>query len=160
MVAKIDNDGKKGILVLGVGNLLLKDEGVGVHVVERLREMELPEDVEVKDGGTGGFHLLDDVEGREKVIVVDAVKAGMTPGTLYRFDAKDIEVTRKISISLHDINLADMLSLADMLGKKPDTVVIGVEPKDMGAGLELSPEIEARIPEIIGLVIKEIKLGY
>jgi len=149
--------GKKEILVLGVGNLLLRDEGVGVHVVQRLQDMELPPNVEVVDGGTGGFDLIDYIADRKKVIVIDTVKAGEAPGTLYRFDAKDIETTPKRSLSLHDIDLADMLWLADMMGKKPeDMTVIGVEPKSMEMGLELSKEVEHQIPKIVELVVMEL----
>lgn len=149
---------KKGTLVLGVGNLLMRDEGTGVHIANRLQDMELPPDVEVVDGGTGGIDLLYQIEGRKKVIIIDVVKANEHPGTLYRFGADDIQVTPKVPISLHDFDLADMLSLADKLGKRPeDVVIIGIEPKDMGLGFELSPEIEEQIPGIIELVMNELR---
>jgi len=150
--------GRKRVLILGVGNLLLKDEGVGVHVARKLMDMDLPPHVEVLDGGTGGFDLLDDIEGREKVIVIDTVKAGQPPGTLYRFSGEDIEERSKSGLSLHDIDMTDLLRLADVLGvEKPELVVIGIEAKDMeSASLELSPEIEAQVPKVIELVMKEI----
>jgi hydrogenase maturation protease len=146
-------------LVLGVGNLLLRDEGVGVHVAQRLQEMALPPEVEVVDGGTGGFDLLDDIEGREKVVIVDTVKGGQKPGTIYRLKPEDIDGGPKSSVSLHDVSVSDLLSLADMLGvKRPEIVMIGIEPKDMeSADLELSPEIEAQVPRLIELVFKEIQ---
>jgi hydrogenase maturation protease len=150
---------KKPILVLGVGNILLKDEGVGVHVARRLMDIDLPPQVEVVDGGTAGFDLLDDIEGREKVVVVDTVKGGKPPGTIYRMTTEDIEETPKSRLSLHDIDMTDLLKLADLFKiEKPDIVVIGVEPKDMlTASLELSPEIEAQIPKVIDLVKQEIE---
>ena len=149
---------EKPILILGVGNLLLKDEGIGVHVVRRLQKIDLPHDVEVLDGGTGGLDLLDSIVGREKVIVVDTVKTGQAPGTIYRFSSEDIKDRPKSWLSLHDIDMTDLLKLADMLEvKKPEIVVIGIEPKDMdSADLKLSPEIEARIPKVIELVMEEI----
>ncbi len=149
---------KKRILVLGVGNLLLKDEGVGVHVAQRLQGKDLPPHVEVVDGGTAGLDLLDEIEGREKVIVVDTVKAGQPPGTLYRFSSDDAEEQEKSRLSLHDIDMTDLLRLADLLGvEKPSVVVIGVEAKDIEtASMELSPEVEAQIPKVIELVMKEI----
>lgn len=152
---------KKPILVLGVGNILLTDEGVGVHVVRRLQEMELPSHVEVLDGGTSGFDLLDDIEGRKKVIVVDTVKGEKPPGTIYRMTTEDIEETPKSRLSLHDIDMTDLLKLADLFQiAKPDVVIIGIEPKDMeSASVELSPEIEARVPKLIELVMKEIEVG-
>lgn len=150
--------GKRRILVLGVGNLLLKDEGVGVHVAQRLQEMDLPPHVEVLDGGTMGLDLLDHIEGREKVVIVDTVKGGHPAGTIYRLTPEDIENQPKSRVSLHDVGVSDLLNLADTLGvERPEVVVIGIEPKDMeSADLELSPEIEAKVPKLIELVFKEI----
>ncbi len=81
-------ENKKNILILGIGNILLKDEGIGVHVVNKLKEMQLPPDVEVMDGGTLGIDLLYYIEGRKKVVVIDTVTAGEPPGTMYRFTDK------------------------------------------------------------------------
>jgi hydrogenase maturation protease len=148
----------KPVLIMGVGNLLLKDEGVGVHVAQRLMEMELPPGVEVLDGGTGGYDLLDDIEGRDKVVIVDTVKGGHRAGSIYRITADDIEDSSEPSHSLHDVGVSHLLKLADMLGvERPEIVVIGVEPKDMETyAMELSPEVEAQIPKVIELVMKEI----
>jgi hydrogenase maturation protease len=107
-------EGDKPILVLGVGNLLLKDEGVGVHVARKLMEMDLPSHVEVLEGGAGGFDLLGEIEGRKKVIVVDTAKAGKPPGTMYRMTTEDIEKAEKPRISLHEIDMTDLLNLADL----------------------------------------------
>jgi len=149
---------KKPVLVLGVGNILLTDEGVGVHVVQRLQKMDLPPQVEVMDGGTSGFDLLDDIEGRKKVIVVDTVKAGQPPGTVYRMTPDDMEETGKSRISLHDIDMIDLLKLADVFKiQKPEVVIIGIEPKDMESpSLELSAEVAAQVPRVVELVMKEI----
>jgi hydrogenase maturation protease len=152
--------GKKPVLILGVGNLLLKDEGIGVHVARKLMDMDLPPYVEVVEGGTSGFDLLDDIEGRGKVVVVDTVQAGQPPGTLYRLSHEDIEDRPKQRLSLHDIDMTDLLNLSDLLGveKPAEVIIIGVEPKDMEtASMELSPEVAARIPKVIELVMKEIK---
>jgi hydrogenase maturation protease len=152
--------GKKPVLILGVGNLLLKDEGIGVHVARKLMDMDLPPYVEVVEGGTSGFDLLDDIEGRGKVVVVDTVQAGQPPGTLYRLSREDIEDRPKQRLSLHDIDMTDLLKLSDLLGveKPAEVIIIGVEPKDMEtASMELSPEVEAQIPKVIELVMKEIQ---
>ena len=115
---------KKPILVLGVGNLVLTDEGVGVHVAQRLQKMDLPSHVEVLDGGTSGFDLLDDIEGRKKVVVVDTVKGGGPPGTIYRMTTEDIEEAPKSRLSLHDIDMTDLLKLADLFEiEKPETAL-------------------------------------
>jgi hydrogenase maturation protease len=149
---------KKPILILGIGNLLLKDEGVGVHIVNRLKEMPLPPDVEVMDGGTMGIDLLYYIEGREKVVVIDTAKAGDPPGTVYRFTDNELAEKREFLRTAHGIDFSDVVKTAKMLGTKPDEIIfIGVEPEDMSEGLELSPLIEKRIPFIIKLVMKEIK---
>jgi hydrogenase maturation protease len=150
---------KKPVLVLGVGNLLLRDEGVGVHVVRQLSEMDLPEHVEVCDGGTSGMDLVDEFEGRRKVIIVDTVQGGNEPGALYRMTTDDIEETEKQRISLHDVDVVDLLKLVDFYGiKRPEIVVYGVEPKDMVTmDMELSPEVAAKVPKLIDYVLKEIE---
>jgi len=151
-------ENKKSILILGIGNLLLKDEGVGVHIVNRIKEMPLPPDVEVMDGGTMGIDLLYYIEGREKVVVIDTAKAGDPPGTVYRFTDNELAVKKEFLRSAHGIDFSDVVRTARMLGTKPDEIIfIGVEPEDMSEGLELSPLIEKRIPFIIKLVMKEIK---
>lgn len=149
---------KKPVLVLGVGNILLRDEGFGIHVVRKMMEMDLPANVEVIDGATGGFDLVDFVEGREKVVFVDVVQTDQKPGTLYRFAGEDLEDRPKSGLSLHEIDVSDLLKLIDMLGlARPEIIVIGIEPKDMAtATMDLSPELEAQIPRVIDLVMKEI----
>jgi hydrogenase maturation protease len=153
---------KKPVLVLGVGNILLTDEGVGVHVVNRMREMDLPLHVDLLDGGTSGFDLLDDLEGRKKVVVVDTVHGGEPPGTIYRMTTEDIEDTNKQTVSLHDIDMSDLFKLADLFEiEKPEVVILGIEPKDMeSSSLELTPEIEAKVPRLIELVMKEVEEGF
>ena len=148
----------KPILILGIGNILLKDEGIGVHVVNRLKDMPLPPDVEVMDGGTMGIDLLFYIEGRKKVIVVDTVKAGEPPGTMYRFTDKDLSFKKDFLRTAHGIDFSDVVKTAQTLGTKPEEVVfIGIEPADMNEGLELSDLIAQRIPVIIELVMKELK---
>jgi hydrogenase maturation protease len=150
---------KKPILILGVGNLLLRDEGVGIHVVRKLSEMDLPDYVEVCDGGTSGMDLVDEFEGRKKVIFVDTVKGGNKPGSLYRMTTEDIEETEKQRITLHDVDVVDLLKLVDFYGiPRPEIVIYGVEPKDMvSMDMELSPEVAEKVPKLIDYVLKEIK---
>jgi hydrogenase maturation protease len=146
------------ILVLGIGNILLKDEGVGVHIVNKLKEMSLPDNVEVLDGGTAGLDLVDFIADRGKLIVIDAVNAGEKPGTVYRLTEENLDIKPKAIMSFHDIDFMDAIHMSETMGNKPkEVVVIGVEPKDMSDGLELSPEIEERVPRIIELVMEELK---
>src|SRR4030042_3147232 len=150
-------DLQKPILILGIGNILLKDEGLGVHVVQRMKDIALPPDVEVMDGGTMGIDLLYYIEGRKKVIVIDVVNADGTPGTLYRFTDKDLEDKKGMLFSAHDIDFSDVLKTAQLFGNKPEEVVfIGIKPEEISEGIGLSPCIEERIPKIIELVMKEI----
>jgi hydrogenase maturation protease len=149
---------KKPVLILGIGNLILKDEGVGVHVIERLKNMALPSDVEVIDGGTMGIDLLYHIEGRKKVIVIDAVNTDGAAGTIYRFTDKDLEEKKECLRSAHEIDFTDVLKLAQFLKNRPDTVIfIGIKPKDISEGFGLSPQIEERIPQIVELVLKEME---
>ena len=133
---------KKDILVLGIGNTMLKDEGIGVRVAEKMMEMSLPPEVEVMDGGIKGLDLLYYIEGRKKVIVVDAVKAGAPPGTLFRFTDNDIAAKKGVMRSAHGIDFSDVIAVAGFTGTKPDEVVfLGVEPYDLSVSMELSPKI-------------------
>jgi hydrogenase maturation protease len=148
----------KDILILGIGNILLKDEGVGVHVVRKLKEFHLPDSVEIIDGGTAGLDLIDLIVNRKKVIVIDTVKAGDKPGTIYRLTEKNLNIKPKAIMSFHEIDFLHALYLSEVMGEKPEeTIVIGVEPKDISDDLELSPEIQERIPRIIEIVMKELK---
>ena len=148
----------KPVLILGIGNILLKDEGIGVHVANILKDMSLPPEVEVMDGGTMGIDLLFYIEDRKKVIVIDTVKAGEPPGTMYRFTDKDLSFKKNFLRTAHGIDFSDVVRTARNLGTKPDEVVfIGIEPEDMEEGLELSPLISSRIPVLIKLVFEELK---
>ena len=148
---------QKEILVLGIGNTILKDEGIGVRVAEKMMEMSLPPEVEVMDGGIKGLDLIYYIEGRKKVIVVDAVKAGAPPGTLFRFTDNDIAAKKGIMRSAHGIDFSDVIAVAGFTGTKPDEVIfLGVEPYDLSVSMELSPKIEEMIPILINLVMKEI----
>jgi len=148
---------KKDILVLGIGNTILTDEGIGVRVAEKMMKMSLPPEVEVMDGGIKGLDLLYYIEGRKKVIVVDAVKAGAPPGTLFRFTDNDLAAKKGIMRSAHGIDFSDVIAAARFTGTKPDEVIfLGIEPEDLNVSMELSPMIEKMIPILINLVMKEI----
>lgn len=149
----------KPILVLGIGNLLLKDEGIGIHLVQKMMKMHLPKNVEVLDGGTASLNLISYLEGRKKIIVVDCVRGGHKPGTIYRLTPEDLERDEKKILSLHQVDFQETLNLFSKLKKKiPKVVIIGIEPKDYSSwGMELSPVIKRRIPKIIKIVITEIK---
>jgi len=150
---------RKKILILGVGNVLLKDEGIGVRVAEKMMEMSLPPDVEVLEGGVKGLDLLYYIEGREKIVVVDTVKAGAPPGTLFRFTDRDLAGKKGVMRSAHGIDFSDVVAISGFMGNKPEIVFLGIEPESLEASMELSPLMEKNIPILINLVLKEIGAG-
>jgi len=147
------------ITILGIGNLLLKDEGVGVHLVQELAGSDIGHaNLNIIDGGTSPDILSLVGDGIDKLIIVDAVKAGGKPGTIYRFGFADLDFDSEMPISLHDIGVLDSLRMMALLDRQPkSTVIIGIEPRTIDYGLELSPEVEERLPELIELVLKEIE---
>lgn len=145
------------IVVLGVGNVLLADEGVGVHVVRELENRDLPENVRPIDGGTGGFNLISIIAEADRLIVVDTLAAEGEPGEVFRFTPD--EVRRPgfgMRTSLHDVGLLDALELAAASGYRPETVILGVVPERIDWGEELSPAVEAAVPRIVAAVLQEI----
>ena len=149
---------EKKIVILGVGNVLLSDEGVGVHVANEMIKMELPANVSVVEGGTDGFRLLNVITEADRLIVVDAVKAGGEPGTIYRFDINDVRNSPSgFKTSVHQIGILEVIDLSGLIGKTPHTTVIGVEPKSLEMSLELSPEIKDKVPRVIELVLEDLK---
>jgi len=149
----------KHTLILGLGNPLLGDEGIGVRVVEELQGLKLPEGVDVAEGGTAGLGLIGLMEGYQRVIVVDAADMGRPPGSVVRFTPAEVHLkTVETLLSPHQIGLGEVVTLADTLELAPDElVIIGVQPKRVEMGTGLSPEVERAIPQTIGLVLKELE---
>jgi len=145
-------------VILGVGNLLLKDEGIGVHVVQALKGMLLPDGVEVVDGGTSP-DLPYLVEGADKLIVVDAVQAGGEPGSIYRLTPEDVAARPDALLSAHQMDLLASLRTLRLDGGPKEVVIIGVEPEEIGWGLEPSPKLQERLLEIIKATLREIEGG-
>lgn len=142
-----------GTTILGVGNILLKDEGIGCHVAHALQKIPLP-DTEVIDGGTSPDLLF--AENTKKLIIVDAAKGGGRPGDMYRFGLDDIALGQKRVLSLHQMSLVTNLLLARTWRDIPETVIIAVEPKEIGWGVQLSPELREKIPRIVQAILAEL----
>ncbi len=144
------------IVVIGVGNLLLRDEGIGIHVVQALQEMQLPPDIQLIDGGTSP-DIIAYTRAGDKLVIVDAARAGSEPGTVYRFLPADLAVEKAALASAHEIGFIDNLALMPLAGNQPrETVILGVEPAEIDWGTELSPLLRGKLPEIVRAVLKEI----
>ena len=147
---------EKKTIILGIGNLILRDEGIGIHAIRRLEALELPSGVEVVDGGTDSVDLLPYFQDYERIIVVDALRAGGEPGSIYRVTPDEIMEDEKRSLSLHEIGLLDVLLMAKHLGGHGEVVIIGVEPKEISCSMDLTLEVEARLPHVMDAVLAEI----
>lgn len=153
------NGPRRPILVLGLGNILLRDEGVGVRVIEALASHPLPADVELCDGATAGLGLLDVLADRRKVIVVDALAGDRPPGTVLRLTRDDLAEPAAV-LSVHEFGLLETLAAARLLGLEPDDVVVfGVRPEAVEYGLELSPTIARLVPELVARVLTELEIS-
>jgi hydrogenase maturation protease len=147
----------KRITILGVGNILLTDEGVGVRVIEELeRNFSFPSNVNLYDGGTGGLSLLSVIEKTDYLIVVDSVLGGEPPGTIIKFNFEDLPsgLTRKLSS--HEIDMIEVLNVAQALGKRPPTVIIGIQPKDISS-YSTKLTIREYIPKLVECILAELK---
>lgn len=150
-------------VVLGVGNLLMRDEGVGVHVVNRLvQNYEIPEGVLVLDGGTLGLDLLYYLEGIEHLLILDAVEMGGAPGSLLRLEDDEVPNFLSIRISPHEIGIPDMLFAAKLKGIYPPKVVLwGIQPERIEIGTDLSTTIATEVDALVDKVIEELEQwGY
>ena len=146
------------IVVLGIGNLLKGDDGVGVRVIEALEARNLPPEVELVDGGAGGLTLLVHFEGARALVIVDAVNLGAPPGTVRAFGLGDIEdAGLPVRFSLHEVGILPMLELARQLGQLPGEVrIIGVQPERFDLGDQLSEAVAAAVPEAVEVVMQEL----
>lgn len=148
------------ILVLGIGNLVMSDDGVGVKVVQKLqREYRFTEDVEIVDGGTLGLDLLPKLEGIECLIVVDAVETGGKPGACVRLSGEELPIALETKVSPHQMGLKDLLSVAELMGHLPsEMVLIGVQPGSIEMDTELTAAVETKVDELISMVLSELHI--
>lgn len=148
---------------MGMGNILLEDEGLGIRALEVLqRDYALPPGVELLDGGTTGMGLLDDISGRDHLVVLDAVQTGAPPGTLVVMRGDEVPVYFGIRVTPHQLGLSDVLATLELSGEQPGSVtVLGLVPASLEMSLELSGPIEAKLPELVSLAVAELtELGY
>ncbi|MBT8764513.1 HyaD/HybD family hydrogenase maturation endopeptidase [Desulfohalobiaceae bacterium Ax17] len=149
---------KPQILILGVGNILYTDEGIGVRVVEQLQERyEFSSNVSLLDGGTLGMRLMDYITQSDKLIIVDAVMGDQEPGSVYRLTGDDLRNSLSFKNSLHQTDLVDTLIYCQLIGNSPDTIVIGIQPSDLQTmSMQLSQEVNKALPQAIEKVLEEV----
>jgi len=149
------------IFVIGMGNILLSDEGAGVRAVERLMASHtFPANVQLIDGGTTAMKgLLPLVEEADHVIALDTVNGPGGPGALYRYDASEFRRNIPKKISAHDIGFLECLAIAEVNGRAPESVVIlGIQPADISTpSMELSPEVKAGLDGLCAMAVKELE---
>lgn len=144
------------ILILGIGNTLMGDEGIGVHVVRHLQEHALPAGVECLDGGTGSFTLLGPMQEARKIILIDATIDGQPTGTVRRLTPKFSRDYPR-TLTAHDIGLKDLLDAFYLLGQQPEVILYAISIAPLGeVDLDLSPELHTRIPHVAELVVDEV----
>ncbi|MGE4553771.1 MAG: HyaD/HybD family hydrogenase maturation endopeptidase [Desulfovibrionaceae bacterium] len=154
-----DTQSPKRILVLGVGNVLYTDEGIGVRAVEHLEQhYEFSENVDLMDGGTLGMKLMGPMMDHDLVIVLDAVLGGDAPGSVYRLTGDDLRGSLAFKNSLHDTDLVDTLISCGLCGHRPDAVIIGMEPADFQTmSTDLSGTSDAAMPKFIEAALAEVR---
>jgi hydrogenase maturation protease len=145
-------------LVLGTGNLLLMDDGFGIHAIRRLQEkVQLPEGVELIDGGTLGLDLIYYLEEEARLLIIDTMETGGPPGTLKRLSGDEVPAYLEMKMSPHEIGIPDMLFSAKLKNLYPKEVVIwGVQPAEIRVGLELSPPLQAQLDPMVEHVMDEL----
>jgi hydrogenase maturation protease len=148
-------------VVVGVGNILMGDEGVGVKAVRELEHEHLPEGVELFDGGTAFYALSGELSTCCTLIIVDAVQGEGPPGTVYRFRFEEIEEgagRAGMSFSLHDVGVIETLRLERLVHRIPEEIIfVGIEPERIELSMELSPVVEKKLPALVQAVLRELE---
>jgi len=148
------------ILILGVGNPFRRDDGIGPAVISRLQSENSLEGIDLVDGGTDGLALINYMQSYEKVLIVDAVDMSMAPGEARVFSPEEARLTITAdALSTHGFGLAEVIGLMEKLELKTDLRIIGIQAKDVTFGEGISPEISAKMAEILELIRKEIEQG-
>ncbi|MFZ4858464.1 MAG: HyaD/HybD family hydrogenase maturation endopeptidase [Desulfuromonadaceae bacterium] len=147
------------VLVLGIGNLVMCDDGVGVLVAQRLQQQYLfPDNVEIMDGGTLGLDLLPKLENITNLILIDAVETGNKAGTCVRLYGNELPIALETKISPHQMGLKDLLAVSELMGHSPqEMVLLGVQPRSIEMEIGLTPEVEAQVDTLVANVLTELK---
>lgn len=147
------------IIVLGVGNIILSDEGVGVRAVEELeRRFAFPDYVELIDGGTSGMETMGSLANADHVLILDAVNTGAAPATLVRLSGAEVPKFFSLKMSPHQVSLSDVLATLEFAGEPPrDVTVLGVVPVSLDNSLDLTPAVAAQLPKLVEMALAELR---
>ncbi|GAB4259827.1 MAG: HyaD/HybD family hydrogenase maturation endopeptidase [Deferrisomatales bacterium] len=146
------------VAVIGVGNELLSDEGLGVHAARALLEESWPDGVEVVEAGTAGFGLIPLLEGRDAVLFLDVLRADAPPGWIYRFSPDDIPGGRQTDLSMHQFGLLEALQLGRLMGLEPEVTILAMVPADLQTpSTELTLPVRAKLPAFLAAARREIQ---
>lgn len=144
-------------LVLGIGNVLMGDEGVGVHVIRQLEKMTLPRGVELLDGGTGAFVLLEPMQRATRIVLIDATMDGCPPGTVRRLTPR-YSTEYPPTLTAHDIGLKDLLDVFYLSGRHPEITLFAVSIASLqDMKMDLSHELDQKLPQIADMVLHELR---
>ncbi len=146
-------------LIFGAGNLLLSDEGFGVHFVKYLQEHYVfSDDVELYDGGTLGIMVTHWLEEADRVFLVDVIEAQGEPGEIFRYEKDDFMLSRlPVKLSPHQIGIQEVLTLSELRGRCPERITLfGVIPESYEAGVELSPNLAGKLPGLAEMLVEEL----
>lgn len=147
------------VVVLGLGNLLMRDDGVGVFALAQLAgDPRLPEGARLLDGGTLGLSLLPYVQSAPDLVLIDAVRGDGPPGTLVCLEGDEVPGAVRDRLSVHQVGVADLVAGARLLGGWPERIVLcGVVPEEIELGVELSPAVRAAVPGLVAMVLGELE---
>ena len=147
------------VTLIGLGNILLQDEGVGVQAIRQIQEhYEVPPELEIVDGGTSGLDLLPFIEGRDRVLFVDAVNFGKELGFIGELNNAEIPAFFTVKSSLHHLGLADVLAAAQLLDTLPPEIcLIGIQPHTMELGLGLSPTLQSHLEAFLAQILAKLQ---
>lgn len=145
-------------LVLGLGNLLMSDDGLGSRVITELEKRFLAhKDINLLDGGTLGLDLLPRLEGIDNLLIIDALQMGAEPGSVFRLEGEAVPRAFANKLSVHQMGLQDLLAVAELLGHLPEKlVVIGAQSAEIEMQMKLSPQVEASFEEVLSVVLAEL----
>ncbi len=151
--------GIPSVVVLGVGNTLMQDDGIGVWTVRALAEAyDLPAHVHLVEAGIAGLRLLSELDGAEHLLIIDAVAGKGRPGSIYRLTLDNLPKGRGPFISAHEVGITELLSTAELLGKRPHTRILGIQPLETRTvGLELTPPLQEALPSVVAAAVEELR---